>query len=315
MASSATPTPAVSIIVGCDGQDGHYLSQLLHAHGHRVIGVNRRNCDILDRAQVATLIAEQRPSQIYYLAGYFGSSESAAQDPYELFVRSREAHIDGWHNFLDEAGRAKAPARLFYAASSRVFGDPRESPQSERTPMEPRCVYGITKTSGVHLGRYYRKRGLFCSSGILYNHESPLRPPTFVSRKIVKAAVDNKLGAAVELRLGNLQATVDWGAAQDYVEAMRLVLAADEPGDFVIASGKARTVRQFVEAAYGVLGIAWEPYVKEDKSLLASAPARPDCPVVGDASRLREITGWQPRLDFAEMVRQMVEAEMDSRAA
>jgi GDPmannose 4,6-dehydratase len=315
----------VSLVVGCRGQDGHYLSELLQARGDHVIGIARGGCwssqrgefpalDVRDRARVATLLAEHRPDEIYYLAGVFDSSEAAAQDPYQAFQRSHDVHVVGWHNFLDGVERQRLPSRLFYASSSRVFGDPAASPQTELTPLAPLCLYGITKSTGMELCSFYRRlRGVFCSSGILYNHESPRRPPAFVSRKIVQAAVDIKLGAGRVLSLGNLSATVDWGAAQDYVDAMARILALGRPDDFVIASGEPHSVKQFAEAAFGALAMPWERHVIEDPSLLAPAPAKRL--VLGDATRLREATGWRPKLDFQEMVRQMIDAEFQERKA
>jgi GDPmannose 4,6-dehydratase len=314
---------AVSLVVGCRGQDGHYLTELLLARGDHVIGIRRDGCwsslrgelpalDIRDRAQVAALLADCRPGEIYYLAGVFDSSEAAARDPYQTFQRSQDVHVTGWHNFLDGVERQRLPSRLFYASSSRVFGDPAASPQTELMPLAPVCLYGITKSTGMELCRFYRRaRGVFCSTGILYNHESPRRPPAFVSRKIVRAAVDIKFGGGRVLTLGNLSAAVDWGAAQDYVDAMARILALNQPDDFVVASGEPHSVKQFVEAAFGALAMPWERHVVEDPSLLA--PSRAKRLVLGDATRLREATGWRPRIDFQEMVRQMIDAEIQAR--
>lgn len=320
---STAGSDTTSLIVGCGGQDGHYLCELLRARGDHVIGIGRGGCwssrqgklaalDVRDQARVAALLAEHRPGAIYYLAGVFDSSEAAAQDSYLAFQRSLDVHVTGWHNFLYGVARQRLASRLFYASSSRVFGNPAESPQTELTPLVPLCLYGITKATGMELCRFYRRsRGVFCSSGILYNHESPRRPPSFVSRKIVQAAVDVKLGNGRILSLGDLAATVDWGAAQDYVEAMTRILALDQPDDFIIASGESHTVKQFVETAFGALAIPWEPHVVEDRSLLAPAPAKRL--VVGDASRLRQATGWRPKLGFREMVRQMIDEELLQR--
>lgn len=317
--------PRVSLVVGGDGQDGHYLREMLIGKGNHVVGVGRRGCtssrdgkrgpvDILSREQVAALLTELRPDEIYYLAGVFKSSEDPNEAPHEAFGRSHAVHVAGWLNFLDGVERHNPGTRLFYAASSRVFGDPSESPQTERTPLAPVCIYGMTKACGLQLARFYRRsRGLFCSAGILYNHESPRRPRGFVSRKIVQAAVDIKLGAKRVLNLGNLSATVDWGAVQDYVDAIARILQLERADDFIIASGKPHTVRQFAEQAFSAAGLQWEPYVAEDPSLIGAAPAA--LPLVGDNTRLRAATGWEPSMDFAEMIRRLVAEEFRSRQA
>src|SRR5258707_1276692 len=292
----------ISLVVGSGGQDGHYLCELLLREGRHVVGIGRRSSsssrygrrgpvDIRSRDQVGALVGELLPDEIYYLAWVFNSSQDPHKEPLESFDRSHAVHVTGWLNFLDAVERYKPGARLFYAASSRVFGDPPESPQTERTPLAPVCIYGMTKACGLQLARFYRRtRGLACSVGILYNHESPRRPPGFVSRKIVQAAVDIKLGAKRVLKLGRLSATVDWGAVQDYVDAMARILQLERADDFIIASGKPHTVREFAELAFSAAGLPWEPHVAEDSSLIGAAPAA--LPLVGDASRLRAATGW-----------------------
>jgi len=325
MATTQGDRARVSVVVGSGGQDGHYLCELLLGRGGHVVGIGRHDCtssrdgrrgpvDIRSPDQVAALLAELRPDEVYYLAGVFKSSEDRHQGPRETFDQSHAVHVAGWLNFLDGVERQKLGTRLFYAASSRVFGDPPESPQTERTPLAPVCIYGVTKASGLQLARFYRRtRGLACSAGILYNHESPRRPPGFVSRKIVQAAVDIKLGAKRVLKLGNLSATVDWGAVQDYVDAMARIQQLERADDFIIASGISHSVRDFVEQAFSAAGLPWEPYVVEDSSLISAGPAA--LPLVGDASRLRAASGWKPSMDFAEMVRGLVAEEFRSRQA
>ena len=302
-----------SMVVGSGGQDGRYLCTLLGNRGDQVAAIERGGLDLGDRGSVERLLSKAKPDEVYYLAGVFGSSESPAEAAYRDYQRCHEVHVLGWLNFLDAVAAANAGTRLFYASSSRIFGSPDHSPQSELTPHAPRCIYGITKSAGMHLGRFYRERGVRCSSGILYNHESPRRPANFVSRKIVRAAVDIKLGASRKLTLGNLSAAVDWGAAQDYVEAMVLILERAAPADYVIATGELHTVGQFVEAAFSALGLPSASHVDEDRSLITVAPA--ERPLVGDSSRLREATGWRPRMSFEDMVKRMVEAELSLRRA
>jgi len=304
--------PRVSLVIGSEGQDGFYLSGLLRSRGDQVVGIGRGGIDLRDRDHVDDLLRDLRPAEIYYLAGVFGSAESAAADPHQDFRRCGEVHVDGWLNFLDVTARRGSGARLFYAASSRVFGRPPHTPQNEMTPHAPLCMYGITKSAGMRLGDFYRGRGVHCSSGILYNHESPRRPANFVSQKIVKAAVEIKLGGRQPLRLGNLSAAVDWGAAEDYVEAMVRILESEQAGDFLVASGEPRTVSQFADTAFSALGLPWRDHVIEDRTLLGAA-SPPGFALVGDSDKLRRATGWRPRTSFEEMVRLMVQAEMQLR--
>lgn len=312
-----------AVVIGSGGQDGHYLGELLRARGEHVIGVARRACesslhgalpavDLLERAAVARLLAEHRPAEIYYLAASHGAAETAAGDTHALFRRAFETHVDGLLNVLDAVERHCREARVFYAGSSHMFGHAPGPLQDEDTPLAPVCAYGITKTAGTRLCRFYRARGLYCSVGILYNHESPRRPLPFVSRKIAQAAAAIRRGERRTLVLGSLAAAVDWGAAEDYVDAMARMLRLESPTDYVIASGRLRTVREFAEAAFAAAGLPWEPHVQEDPTLLKGVPRPPLC---GDASRLREASGWRPATGFDEMVRRMVAAELGAGAA
>jgi GDPmannose 4,6-dehydratase len=210
-------------------------------------------------------------------------------------------------NFL-EAARVKSPkSRLFFASSSRVFGAPPSSPQDETTPLNPECVYGITKAAGQRCVRYYRQaHGLFAAAGILYNHESPLRAPAFVTTKIVRGAVAIRRGQQSKLVLGDLDAEADWGYAPDYVDAMRQILRLPAADDFVIASGASHTVRNFVEAAFGLVGLDWNAYVEVAPGLI-SGQRRSS--LVGNTAKLTAATGWKPSVSFTELVRILVQAE------
>ena len=205
--------------------------------------------------------------------------------------------------------RAKAPgARLLYAASSHVFGDALVSPQNERTPLQPRCVYGITKVSGIHACRFYRRtHGVKASVGILYNHESPRRRPDFFSQKIVRAAVAIQRKQQSKLIVGNLAARVDWGYAPDYVNAMIRILELPEPTDFVVATGQLHTVEDFIEIAFRTMGLDWQDHVEESAGLIAKAHAMA---LTGDASALRSATTWKPSVNFEEMVALLVQSEL-----
>lgn len=305
-----------ALIVGSRGQDGTYLTRYLLSKRYRVIGLHRQGIDgvktgklktanILKANDVADVLSICQPHEIYYLAAYHHSSQDLKDADEVLFKKSFDNHVRGPRNFL-ECMRSRCPkAKFFYAASSHVFGRPAKPVQNELTPLDPVCIYGITKTAGVHTCRFYRdKYGLFVSVGILYNHESPLRSQKFVSQKIVRAAIAISRGKQKELVLGRLNAVIDWGFAGDYVEAMHKVLQLDEGNDFVIASGKSHTVAQFVQAVFRKLDLNWKDHVREDPDVLQHAKT---CHWQGDPSKLMRMTGWEPKTDFAQLVDLMVE--------
>jgi GDPmannose 4,6-dehydratase len=286
-----------AIVVGSGGQDGTLLSAHLRARGVDVHGIAKPERD------VARIVAETNPDEVYYLAAFHHSSQDPPIDPGELLARSTEVHVTNLARWLD-AIRAR-PTRLFYAASSLLFGDPVESPQTERTPMNPTEAYGVTKLAGMTLCHEYRSNGVFASVGILYNHESPLRAVKFVSKKIVKAAWAIRRGEQEKLVLGSLDAALDWGYAPDFVDAMQRILALPAADDFIVATGELHSVREFVELAFGQLGLDWRAHVEENPSVIT----RPPLARVGDASKLTRMTGWRPSKGFAEMVRALMDAE------
>ncbi len=200
--------------------------------------------------------------------------------------------------------------RFYQASSSEIFGEPREVPQTEETPLLPVTPYGVAKAYGHLIVRSYRRRyGLYAGSGILYNHESPRRPLDFVTRKIAHAAAAISLGLAGELWLGDLDARRDWGYAGDYVRAMALMLRQEEPDDFVIASGVTHSVQELVELAFGHVGLDWREYVHIDESLRRGAAELHD--LVGDSSKARTRLGWTPTMDFEGLVRLLVDADLE----
>nr|WHM28268.1 GDP-mannose 4,6 dehydratase [Micromonospora sp.] len=293
----------VAIVVGAEGQDGVLLSRLLRTHGYRVVPVGRHGTiDITRSDDVAHLVAEQRPDEIYLLAAVQNSAQDPVADPIELAHRSYAVNTLAVLHFLESIERHSPATRVFYAASSHVFGVPDTPVQDETTPLRPTSVYGISKAAGLLHCRSYRARGVFASVGILYSHESPLRRPGFVSRKIVDAVVRIQRGEPHRLVLGGLAAEVDWGYAADYVEAMRRILSLPTPDDYVVASGVRRTVGEFAATAFAAVGLDWRDHVEENAAVLT----RPSVPLVGDASRLRAATGWHPSLDFAGMVRALL---------
>lgn len=315
-----------ALITGISGQDGSYLAELLLDKGYEVHGLvqrveledpERQLCRIRHLVDRLTLhpasiesfpglfrIVEQvQPDECYHLAAASFVSYSVDEE-FAIF----NANVTGTHYILS-ALRERAPqCRFYFAGSSEMFGRAPYSPQDENTPFHPRSAYGITKVTGFHLTRNYRENyGMFTCSGILYNHESERRGYEFVTRKISSTVARIKLGKASELRLGNLDAQRDWGYAPDYVEAMWLMLQQDQPDDFVIATGEPHSVREFVQAAFDVVGLDWEKYVVIDPRFYRPAEEHT---LTGDASKARSRLGWQPRVRFPELVRRMVLADI-----
>jgi GDPmannose 4,6-dehydratase len=308
----------VAMVIGSEGQDGRLLCDRLGRDGWAVIGIDRGvvrdgaaagigPVDILDAASVERAIERAQPAEVYYLAAYHHSS----QDPHppaalEMLDRSFAVHVRGLVHCLEGIRRTSPRSRLFYAASSHIFGEARVCPQDEATPVAPVCAYGITKAAGLHCCRFYRQRhGVFASVGILYNHESPLRAEAFVTQKIARGAARIGRGEQDRLVLGDLSARVDWGWAPDYVEAMTRMLRLDEADDFVVATGEAHSVGEFAETAFALLGLDWRKCVEEKPSILAKGKLN----FVGDAGKLRRVTGWQPTVTFPEMVRLLLRAQ------
>jgi len=264
--------------------------------------------DVCDSHCLHELIAEVSPDEVYYLAAYHHSAEQP-KPLGETVGLSLAVNAQGLNNVL--AAIVDLPAskpRVFYAASSRVFGEPPGDVQDENTPLAPLCAYGISKAAGIHLCRYYRQEHqVYASTGILYNHESPLRSKHFVTRKIVRAAVRISSGLERELVLGDLDARVDWGWAPDYVEAMHAILNLACPDDFVLATGILHSVREFAEIAFSAVGLDWREYVVERHDVLDGRRAVK--PLCGNAEKLQTATGWRPRVSFEEMVRTMIAVE------
>jgi len=226
-----------------------------------------------------------------------------------LFERSYAVHVQGLLHFLDAIAHVSPKTKLFYAASSHIFGACAVQPQSETTPLEPTGVYGITKTAGIHCCRYFRReRGVFAAVGILYNHESPRRAPKFLSQKIARGVLEFQKDNAKKIVLGDLTAAVDWGYAPDYVEAMTRILAQPQPDEFIVATGVPHTVEDFLRIACEHVGVNWRDCVQTKSGLLTKKSVL----LVGDSSKLRRATGWKPSVSFEEMVRLLVD---DARRA
>jgi GDPmannose 4,6-dehydratase len=309
------------VIVGAEGQDGSYLWQLCTSRAWSVVGIDRDttrasdsdwtgHVDIRDPESVFELLDSWQPSDIYYLAGFHRASESQRQiDDLEEFTASYEVHVASPFTFLEGIRTHVPAARFFYAASSHVFDPAAPSPLDEQSPMAPNSLYGLTKAQGVALCRFFREtHGVFASTGLLFNHESELRNPAFVSRKITSAAAQIKHGLrSSKLVLGDLSAEGDWGYAPDFVAAFAQILRLDGADDFVVATGERHCVRDFAEVAFGAVGLNWPEWVEEGASVLKRrTPLR-----LGNSAKLRAATGWQPQVDFEEMVKKMVTADLE----
>ncbi len=310
----------VAIVVGSAGQDGTLLTRHLRDRAYAVVEVTRsaakgedgrtRPIDVADAAQVATLVSEVKPAEIYYLAAHHHASGEAVGDQARLVQQSYKVHCEGFLSFLDGCVHHSPQTRLFYASSALVYGHPDRCPQDETTAMRPVCAYGITKLFGMGLCELYRREhGLFCSAGILFNHESPLRQPRFVSKKIAMAVAAIKRGLQSEVVLGSLDGEVDWSAASDFVEAMPLTLATDTPQDYVFSSGRRRSLRDFCDIAFSTVGLDYRQYVKVRDDIVFRQPR--SVPLQGNPEKLKRCTGWKPRIEFEELVSNLVRAELD----
>lgn len=291
------------VVIGSMGQDGRLLTEYLQKRGDSVIGVGRGELDLLNLAAVMDFLRASDPTHLYYLPAFHHSSEDRQEiSDSDLFRRSFDTHVQGLVSFLEGIRSVSPAVRLFYAASSHVFGKTDDFPQTEKTPFQPENIYGISKAAGVEVCRYYRRRyGIHASCGILYNHESGYRKETFVSRKIIKGALAIARGERKELLLGDTDAAIDWGYAPDYVQAMAMIAECDPADDYIVATGELHTVAEFAEAVFTRLGLDWRRYVVVDPLLITKEPSR----LLGDASKLRERTGWRPTTGFTETVDQL----------
>ncbi|UUZ74220.1 GDP-mannose 4,6-dehydratase [Polaromonas sp. P1(28)-8] len=313
-----------ALITGITGQDGSYLAELLLAKGYRVIGAFRDSqkvkeslpaglkngvelvaWDMLDQRRMTDVLTECRPAEIYNFAAY-SSGGGMFDDP----VGIGEVNGLAVAHILEAIRTVDTNIRFCQASSREIFGEAVESPQNESTPTNPRSPYGAAKLYADNMIRIYRNQyGLFACSAILFNHESPRRGLQFVTRKITHEAARIKLGLSHELKLGNLDAQRDWGFAGDYVRAMCLMLQQDQPDDYVVATGKAHSVREFCELAFAHLGLNYRDYVRE-----AASAYRPveSALLVGSAAKANCKLGWKPEVEFKELVHMMVDADLRS---
>lgn len=317
-----------ALVSGVTGQDGSYLSELLIEKGYEVHGMVRRVAledpthrlwriqHILERitlhaaslesyASIFNVVEKVKPHECYNLA-----AQSFVNYSFEDAFSTLNTNINGTL-FILSAIKEKAPdCRFYFAGSSEIFGKAKETPQTEKTPFYPRSPYGISKVAGFDLTRNFRESyGLYACNGILFNHESPRRGFEFVSRKITSTVAKIKLGIEKELRLGNLEAERDWGFAGDYVKAMWLMLQQEKPGDFVIATNETHSVKEFVELAFNHVGLDWQEYVVIDEKFYRPSEVQL---LVGDYTKGKKELGWEPTIRFEELVKMMVEADLNA---
>ncbi len=312
-----------ALITGIAGQDGSYLSELLLEKGYRVVGtvpslqpgpllrlrhlqgrVELLRDDLLDQDRLEEIFRRHRPQEVYNFASHSFLADSFLQP-----IRATEVIAMGVTRLLEAIRKIAPEARFFQASSSEIFGKPIETPQSETTPFHPRNPYGVSKVYGHLMTVTYRENhGLFACSGILFNHESPRRSPEFVPRKITRAAARIRLGLDRELRLGNLDARRDWGYAGDYVRAMWLMLQRDRPEDFVLATGETHSVRDLCEEAFSRVGLDYREFVVTDAG--ACRPPEKE-QLVGNPGKARKLLEWKPQVTFRELVRMMVDADLE----
>jgi GDPmannose 4,6-dehydratase len=312
-----------ALITGITGQDGSYLANFLLNKGYEVHGMVRRAStenferidalrdrvvlhqgDLLDQLSIITMINEIRPREVYNLA-----AQSFVPTSWLQPLLTGEFTALGVTRVLEAIRLVDPSIRFYQASSSEMFGQVRQEPQNEQTPFWPRSPYGVAKVYGHWITVNYRESyGIFACSGILFNHESPLRGKEFVTRKITDAAARIKLGSGMKLKLGNLDARRDWGFTGDYVKAMWLMLQQDRPDDYVIATGVQHSVREFCELAFGCVDLDWRDHVESDPALFRPAEVNT---LRGDASKARVALGWQPEIAFPELVHMMVDADLD----
>jgi GDPmannose 4,6-dehydratase len=316
-----------ALITGITGQDGSYLSELLIEKGYEVHGIVRRvalehpqarmwrirhllgrihihSASMESYASIFNIISDVKPDECYHLA-----AQSYVSYSFEDEFSTINTNLNGTHYILSALKRQAPVCRFYFAASSEMFGNAKETPQNEDTPFHPRSAYGISKMAGFELTRNYREAyGLFALSGILFNHESPRRGGEFVTRKITSAAAGIKLGIEKEVRLGNVDAKRDWGHSRDYVRAMWLMLQQEEPEDFLVATGESHSVRDYLEIAFEYVKLDYRDYLVIDDNLFRPSEVNI---LQGDASKARRKLGWQPTVSFRQLVEEMVRGDLE----
>ena len=318
----------VALITGITGQDGSYLAEFLIKKKYQVHGIVRRvaledrshrlwrikhilkkihihAASLESYASLVRIIQKIKPTEIYHLA-----AQSYVDYSFRDEFSTLNTNINGTHYLLSAVKDFSPKTKFYFAGSSEMFGKVQQVPQNEKTPFYPRSAYGISKVTGHDLTRNYREAyNLFCCTGILFNHESPRRGFEFVTRKISHGVAKIKLGMEKKLMLGNLDAKRDWGHARDYVEAMWIMLQKKKPDDFVVATGKQHSVREFAKLAFAVAGLDYKKHVFVDKNLFRPAEVNT---LLGNYSKARRILKWKPKISFKNLVKDMVESDIQS---
>ena len=313
----------VALITGITGQDGSYLAELLLEKGYEVHGIMRRNStfttgriehifdqvelhygDLADSSSLQHIVAKVQPDEVYNLA-----AQSHVKVSFDVPEYTADVTGTGTLRLLEAIRTAAPKAKFYQASSSEMFGKVLEVPQTEKTPFYPRSPYGAAKVYSYWITKNYRESyDIYACNGILFNHESPRRGETFVTRKITRAVAAIKLGKQDKLYLGNLDAKRDWGFAGDYVEAMWLMLQQDKADDYVVATNETHTVREFCEKAFGHVGLNWEDYVEIDEKY--NRPAEVDL-LIGDPAHAKKQLKWEPKVTFEGLVKMMVDADLE----
>ena len=319
-----------ALIMGITGQDGSYLAELLLEKGYEVYGIIRRSSnfntqridhifkdihekenklhlvygDLSDASSIGAIIRKVMPDEVYNLA-----AQSHVKVSFEIPEYTADITAMGSLRILEAIRQFCPKAKYYQASSSEMYGKVKETPQSEKTPFHPRSPYGVSKVFSYWITKNYRESyDMFACNGILFNHESPRRGETFVTKKITKAIAKIKAGKQKKLYLGNLDAKRDWGYAKDYVEAMWLMLQADKPEDYDIATGETHSVKEFLEEAFNLVGLNWQDYVEIDQRYFR--PAEVDL-LIGNPQKAKEILNWEPKTKFKELVRIMLKEDLD----
>jgi GDPmannose 4,6-dehydratase len=312
-----------AFITGITGQDGSYLAEILLERGYEVYGMVRRSSsfntgrvdhifgdielvfgDLADASVLNQLMRTIRPDEVYNLG-----AQSHVRVSFDIPEYTADVDALGTLRLLDAIREEGVDCRFYQASSSEMFGEVAEVPQREETPFHPRSPYGVAKVFGYWITRNYREAyGMYAVNGILFNHESPRRGPTFVTRKITRAVGAILRGEQDDLKLGNLDAKRDWGFARDYMEGAWRMLQADEPDDYVLATNETHTVQEFLEEAFTYAGLDWRDYVKIDPRYFR--PAEVDL-LIGDYSKAKDKLGWEPTVRFRELVRMMVDGDRE----
>lgn len=298
-----------AVIVGSDGQDGQLLFAHLRSKGYKVVCVGRATLDIANPSKVEELVRTVQPGELYYLAAHNHSSEAEPDLSQLLLERSFAVNVLSFGYFLQALAEYCPECAVFYASSSHIFPGDGSQRLTEESEKRPGSIYAITKFAGMQVCDYYRtQHGLKVSAGILFNHESSLRKLNYLSRRITRAVVSICKDGGGNLSLGNLDSTVDWGAAEDFVEAMHRILQLERGDDFIVATGIPHTVADFVEIAFNYVGLDYRNHIEIDPARIRRVPEVR----IGDPSKLMKTTGWKVTIPFDEMVIRLVECELKS---